>query len=267
VLIMKREFPKLEKGCVRNRKVRQGCFSFLPAVNLIMEEANEDSKAARSGNPNVLRYALDQQDPGDWDHVMREAAGSGSLDCVKVLYDKGYEQHRSTKPNLHPAVFAVNHGRLEILRFVVDVSGPPQAEELYGECAVKGGVEMLMYAREFGCVFNERMTETAAGRGDLEALRYLHMNGAPWDSRTVVAALLADSLPCLEYAHMHGCPHEEKEWWSCHEILACSLPVLRYVWKHLDPALAERMDLWDTMARVPRELQELIAVKAELIVL
>jgi hypothetical protein len=57
---------------------------------------------AESGNPDALRYALDQNPPFCWDYVMELAVLSGSLDCVKVLYDKGYEQHRSTEPPFSP---------------------------------------------------------------------------------------------------------------------------------------------------------------------
>jgi hypothetical protein len=81
--------------------------------------------AAMSGNPDALRDALDRKEARDWDGLMDSAVWSGSLDCVKVLYDKGYGQRRSRQPNLHPAVFAVRYLQLEILRFVVDRSGPP----------------------------------------------------------------------------------------------------------------------------------------------
>jgi hypothetical protein len=138
----------------------------------------EASMAARRGKPAALpmpyALALAQTEPADWDCVMREAVRSGNLDCVKVLYDMGYEQHRSTEPNLHAAVFAVDYGQLEILRFVVEGSGPSQSGWLNGECAVQGGVEMLQYVRELGCVFDECAPETAARQGELEALRYLH---------------------------------------------------------------------------------------------
>jgi hypothetical protein len=198
--------------------------------------------AARSGNPDALCHALDMGEPLSWDDIMREAVRSGSLDCAKVLYNKGYEQHRSPQPGLHPAVFSVRSTQLEILRFVVERSGPPRADQLYSFYAVKGGVEMLKYVRELGCVFNEQTTAAGTSLGDLEALRYLHMIGAPWDFRTLAAAVRADSLPCLEYAHTHGCPQEVKE----DELLlgdhsgAHSLPVLRYVCEHMDPRFGLR---------------------------
>jgi hypothetical protein len=198
--------------------------------------------AAGRGNPDALSAALDRKEFRDWDGVMEIAVCSGTLDCVKVLYDKGYEQRRPTGPYLHPAVLAMDDGQLEILRFVVDRSGPPPPSAvLWCEGAVKGGVEMLKYVQELGCVFGGEITEAAAEQGDLEALRYLHMTGAPWDFRTLVAALMADSLPCLQYAHMHGCPQEVPEARRCRVLRAPSLPVLRYVCEHMDATFASRM--------------------------
>jgi hypothetical protein len=199
--------------------------------------------AAWRTNPDALCHALDQGEPPSWDDVMRDVVCSGSLDCVEVLYDRGYEQHRSPDPWLHPAVISVWARRLEILRFVVEWSGPPRADKLDGAAAVGGGVEMLKYVRELGCVFDEKATEAAAYRGDLEVLRYLHMIEAPWDFRTPGAAVLADSLPCLEYAHMHGCPQEFKQVspGRFHVFRPDSLPVLQYVCEHMDPEFRSRI--------------------------
>jgi hypothetical protein len=194
--------------------------------------------AAKSGNPNALRCALDEKEPCscvDRDFLMYWAIQSGSLDCVRVLYDKGYEQHRSEDPDEHPANYAVEYGHLEILRFVVDHSGPPDLDRLDLAFA---SVEMLQYAQELGCVFDEETTARAALWDNLEALRYLHMSGAPWNSKTLIGALWTDSLPCLEYAHMHGCPQDVEDWDLT--VIDASLPVLRYVCEHMDPAFAAK---------------------------
>jgi hypothetical protein len=128
---------------------------------------------------------------------------------------------------------------------VLEGSCPSQADVralLCGERAVNGGMEMLQYVRELGCVFDERTTSAAANQGNLEALRYLHMTGVPWKSCTLVAAVRANSLACLAYAHMHGCPQEGlQEYWRFHDAQTRSLPILRYVCEHFDPALAARV--------------------------
>jgi hypothetical protein len=195
--------------------------------------------AAYEGNPDGLRHALDQKDFRDWDEYMTATLFSGDLDCVKVLYENGYEQHRSTEPYMHPALDAVQFGRMDVLRCVVDRSGPPPVEELCGEYAVKGGVDMLQFVRALGCVFDEETTEAAAVWGNLEVLRYLHINGALWNYRTLAAAVEADSLPCLEYAHTHGCPQVDLKYWTFRSMRAISVPVLRYVCEHLDPVFAK----------------------------
>jgi Ankyrin repeats (3 copies) len=188
---------------------------------------------ARSGNPDALRYALDHTEPDDWDSVMMAAVRWGSLECVKVLYDKGYPHSAD-----FPAEYVARQRQLEILRFVVDLCGPPQAEVLSCVDAVYAGAEMLQYVRELGCVFTVETTEIAAHRGDLEALQYAHMSGAPWGVTTLENAVWGNSLPCLEYAHTHGCPHEPLQDAASFMLEAQSLPVLRYVNEHMGPTWA-----------------------------
>jgi hypothetical protein len=103
---------------------------------------------------------------------------------------------------------------------------------------------MLQYVQELGCVFNARTVGAAARRGDLEALRYLHGIGTPWNSWTLAAAVQADSLPCLVYAHTHCCPQNDQGKWFFYSSRACSLPVLRYVCDHMDPAFAAKVVDW-----------------------
>jgi hypothetical protein len=222
----------------------------LEAVKLIHEAGcpwtGDGNYVLRMGrNPDLLRYALDHMVPSSWDAAMEFAIFSCNLQSVKLLYEKGYEQHRSSGDRYdHPAHCAIRHGTLEIFWFAVDRSGPPQAEVLRRAVARRGwpgGVEMLRYMRKLGCEFDAQTTERAARRGDLEALRYAHMSGAPWNVRTLEAAVWAGSLPCLKYAHMHGCPQEAVEDRPNYLISAGSLPILRYVYEHMDAAWAARM--------------------------
>jgi hypothetical protein len=107
--------------------------------------------AAKLGDPDALRCALDEKEACssiDWDDLMECAIQAGSIDCVKVLYDKGYEQHRFHDDGYwHPATFAIRHGQAEIIRFVVDHSGPPDpvfvgVEERRGDAAVYEGARL-----------------------------------------------------------------------------------------------------------------------------
>jgi hypothetical protein len=112
-LILK-EIPRLSKAASetakRGKAVSPSCLRWL--VNIM-----KAFMAARNGNPDALRCALDQNEPGDWDGIMCEAVRYGSLDCVRVLYDKGYEQHRSPELFCHPVFFALQWGQVEILWF------------------------------------------------------------------------------------------------------------------------------------------------------
>jgi hypothetical protein len=68
-------------------------------------------------------------------------------------------------------------------------------------------------------------------------------------------------LPCLEYAHMHGCPQEEWSWIRTY--VANSLPVLRYVCEHMDPAFAART-LKDTVNKLNLQIHSLSRRASEL---
>jgi hypothetical protein len=167
---------------------------------------------ASSGNADALRYALQHAYPDSWDEAMAKAIKSRSLDCVKALYEKEFNEHRSASPEHHPALEAVRCGWLEGLKFVAFFSGAPKALLLDCTAAVQGGVEML---------------------------KYTHERGALLDARTLAAAIRADSLPCLKYAHQHGCPHGVVGDDLLDDV-ACarSVSVLRYVCEHMDPTWA-----------------------------
>jgi hypothetical protein len=211
----------------------------------------DEAKEGAEGTPNLVTSTkipdgilrtVNQLKPGEWDAAMSSAIEIRDLPCVKLLYDKGYDVHRSNDPARHPAFDAIREGWLEGLRCVVERSGPPDVARLACKDAVKGGVKMLQYLRELGAVFNARTTRAVAERGDLEALRFLQECGAPWDFQTIVAAVAAGSLSCLEYAHKHGCPTrpttgvQEPRWGPSDS--ANNLAVLQYMCKQMDPTWA-----------------------------
>ena len=47
-----------------------------------------------------------------------------------------------------------------------------------------GHLEVLKYAHEDACPWNEYTTEAAAEAGHLEVLKYAREGGCPWDERT-----------------------------------------------------------------------------------
>ena len=48
--------------------------------------------------------------------------------------------------------------------------------------------------------------EIAAGNGNLEVLKFAHEIGCPWDEETCTQAAINGHLDCLKYAHENGCP-------------------------------------------------------------
>ena len=52
--------------------------------------------------------------------------------------------------------------------------------------------------------------EIAAADGNLEVLRFAHEIGCPWDEETCTQAAINGHLECLRYAHENGCPWNEE---------------------------------------------------------
>ena len=123
--------------------------------------------------------------------------------------------------------------------------------------AVGGHLEVLIWARDQGCLWEEDIEEKqgldccclAAGNGHLEVLQWLRApggvaeHGCPWDSRTCEAAACDGHLEALMWARENGCDWDT---WTC--ALAASnghLEVLMWARQHGCP-WAECFDDPDT---------------------
>ena len=73
--------------------------------------------------------------------------------------------------------------------------------------AAGGGLEVLRWARQNGCPWDEFVSGAAAKRGRLEVLRWAHENGCPWDEMTCANAAEGGHLETLRAPR--GCP------WDC----------------------------------------------------
>ena len=69
-----------------------------------------------------------------------------------------------------------------------------------------GYLEILKYAHENGCPWDENTCCRAAENGYLDCLKYVHENGCPWNEGTCHLAARYGHLECLKYAHENGCP-------------------------------------------------------------
>eukprot|EP00884_Botryococcus_braunii_P003434 jgi/Botrbrau1/13091/Bobra.0187s0050.1 len=80
------------------------CMEFLQGAGCQWSrEGDELCWAAAWGWVEVLQYCLERNAGPPWDKVMGKAGWGGSVDCMQVLYDNGYEQHRSRDSKDHPA--------------------------------------------------------------------------------------------------------------------------------------------------------------------
>ena len=67
--------------------------------------------------------------------------------------------------------------------------------------AEMGHLDVLKYARENGCPWNEETCEEAARGGHLDVLKYLHENGCPWNEKACEHAAEMGHLDVLKYLH------------------------------------------------------------------
>ena len=76
-------------------------------------------------------------------------------------------------------MFAARGGHLEVLRWARD-GCPWTCSSGWWEA-----LEVLQWARQNGCPWDEETCEAAATGGHLEVLRWARQNGCPWDEETL----------------------------------------------------------------------------------
>eukprot|EP00884_Botryococcus_braunii_P005810 jgi/Botrbrau1/1522/Bobra.0107s0010.1 len=168
------------------------------------------------GSPEVLRYCLERVPVRPWDEAMCSSVFKGSLECMQVLYDAGYERHRSREASKHPALATLNYGEAlsrhtvrACVLLALSRSGVPDTHLLNIEKAVWGGEEMLRYVRELGVPFAIRTTYRAGKVGNVGALRYALKNGAPCGATTFEAVIAFSCRPSQDDTKL--CP----DWMEC----------------------------------------------------
>ena len=73
--------------------------------------------------------------------------------------------------------------------------------------AARGGhLEVLQWARQHGCPWNEGTSQAAAMGGHLAVLQWAREHDCPWDPGTCYHAALGGHLSLLQWARAHGCP-------------------------------------------------------------
>eukprot|EP00884_Botryococcus_braunii_P016745 jgi/Botrbrau1/3754/Bobra.0363s0031.1 len=174
-----------------------------------------------AGDPEVLRFCLQHVQPGDaqhWDLVMEDAVRVNSHRSMEMLYNHGYDKHRSQDiGRKHPAVLACLGSNLECLKFAVTVSSAPDPKYLCTVHPAAVGEAMLQYVRDLGAKFQCQTAKTAARHGKAGALQYALENGAPFNisafrSAVAQAESTGERLDCLrcllQHASVAGFPPE-----------------------------------------------------------
>ena len=71
--------------------------------------------------------------------------------------------------------------------------------------ALNGHLEVLKWARQNDCEWNSGVCSSAAEKGHLEVLKWARQNGCEWDSYVCSNANLNKHLEVLEWVKLNGC--------------------------------------------------------------
>ena len=81
--------------------------------------------------------------------------------------------------------------------------------------ALDGNLDVLQWAREHGCEWDEGTCAYAAGGGHLDVLQWAREHGCEWDRWTCTEAAQNGHLDVLQWAREHGCEWDER---TCEQI-------------------------------------------------
>ncbi len=127
------------------------------------------------------------------------------------------------------SVYFAKNGNLELLRYARE-KGCPWNDDTTYVAAKNGWLNCLRYAHENGCPWDEHTTYGAVRNGYSYCLRYAHENDCPWDRTTTGIAAYLGHLNCIRYAYEHGCPWDEFTTYGAARY--GHLECLRYAYEH-----------------------------------
>ena len=134
---------------------------------------------------------------------MNNAIKCGSLECLKLLYNKGC----TFDSNL--CDLAAECGNLNILKYVHTYCCHLTTYTC-AYAAKNGNLECLKYAyinnRVYITYEDVHTCDMAVKGGHIECLKFAHKHKFPWDTETAKVCVNNGKLVCLEYLHKNGCP-------------------------------------------------------------
>ena len=146
----------------------------------------------------VLATKLTVKKPEEGEAVMK-----GYLSTLKHMHSQG---RLSRKKDL--CEDAARGGHLDVLKWARE-NDCPWDEDTCWRAAVGGHLGTLKWARANGCPWNKRTCSGAAYGGHLEVLKWARENGCPWDEGTCTAAAWRGHLEILKWARENDCPWDE----------------------------------------------------------
>jgi hypothetical protein len=109
-----------------------------------------------------------------------------------------------------PADLAVLRRVSRGMRDAVDATGRKIEELREDDAAERGYLSTLKCLRRQGRLCNNRLLCAYAARGGhLEVLKWARENGCPWDEKTCAHAARGGHLKVLKWARENGCPWDE----------------------------------------------------------
>jgi hypothetical protein len=155
------------------------------------------------------------------------AALSGSLECIKYLYDLNFKwdiivyQNIILSGSLECFKFAIEKGcprcdfiiliiisrrSLEFLKYAIEIDFIRLTKTLCKDIAMKGDLKCLKYVRELNCPWDIYTSFNAALSGSYECLKYVIENGGLYNESVYACAADGKSLKCIKYLKDIGCP-------------------------------------------------------------
>ncbi len=171
--IQNNNFNLIIKNVIRNNNlefIKEIINKYIIDINTIVQSLTKD-------NVQCVKYLLDSKRTNLIDNK------KAHLDDLIYAYENG------CKFNSFHYSIATEYNSLECFKFI-------------HKCGILFDEHVSIYAAYFGW----RLQAKSSQRLDhLEILQYAHENGCEWDERTCSAAAENGHLKCLKYAHQNGC--------------------------------------------------------------
>jgi hypothetical protein len=176
----------------------------------VEEFGSDEDDAAERGYLSTLKCLLRRGRLTDKSLLCAAAARIGDLAELKALRAAKWPW-RTGMLRTGTCDLAAWGGHLEVLKWARE-NDCPWDEWTCMRAAEGGHLEVLKWARENGCPWGVETCAWAAQGGHLEVLKWLRENDCPWDECTCVHAAECGHMEILKWARENGCPWD---WETC----------------------------------------------------